>query len=1128
MPGKNVPPVPPIVINPNPIGGVGVLPPVPPPAPFQPVGPPPPPPHAHMPDPLPPAPQSPVGGVNGNGPLPAPPAAPLNNQQVAQQAPLSLASELQFEANLRDETTDVRACVEKAAALKDPNTGKLAPFSLKWDLLTDLPNKPHSEYTGAELLQAKFAVSSFLAANSPAVFSKEVLSRISPAALFLGAEGSGKSSTVAGIIGRALTFTASEEARQDIVIANPVGTRCPTKLTIRRSTDTTLLSGDSVRLSGLSSVLDSTILSPQQASEHVAAHMESLRNRPPGISHDPITVSVEASKAPLPLICFDLPGMVNIGGKEGPEFAKASHDLTEQMVRQWIFNPSSTSRAFAVTSSKQQMKFNGYLHFLLDEADGHGRRNLSDRVTWVVTGIELMTDELKKRMLAIDSDDKLKGFLLRHLADTVKERTHGKQWPSTFFLVCNADMEERTGLTTEQRYAKVKENIAAEIAAEPDSRTGRFLQLLRDQRETYTQHMEPNAKAAADSAWKQWETEHIGLRALQSFVHEVSLKDATHELEFARNFLVACMQHVKKDLEAAQRLLDAVGPQADVNATLEDIVMSMKDLLYYIVLQKTIPADPNRRHTLPTDSETEDLMNTDLYATLLKEDAAGLIKFPDVLTAAEEDYLYGKVNPSNPGADRDDGRRAQIPERLKRFLTNFHIRIALCAPKKETERSLARHMGQAAVGMQATGLQGHLVTCVDRFVRDILDGQAKQYVEGGMARIMNSAVDLTIKLLQRQQRYKQYLIKDDTPTQFNKDLVRYAEKHFTGAVTSEVDKMCSAAAASISTPLLPQFPQHFRLTAVLLPRNSKFVRKFFTDRNDVREARALRDEWKTATLVKELVNGTLKTADGNDEEFSHWDWLDKPESRKVLVDVVNEVMREQSASDTLLGHTAYNNTATQEDADAFNHCLLLHTRAIIVQYSFQMRVLLPKTYLSLQEDSFLTSTAIKDNFLKFIQTETEEQKMDKKLRDILVAAEIPLKTTLVMQAANGGPSMATPLPTRPSTPLPLSPTLSPSETTSGIKSTSYLNNRAEGVNGIQSSDSTQPVVPPAPVTLATFYKDEVAIDPRVEHQNQLNAHAITIAPLTLHAGAMIGLVEAVGGTVGAQKLLDAINHETRA
>ena len=1038
-------------------------------------------------------------------------------------APASrLAGALRYEAGSGDVTRWLQQSVDKAAQLKP------TPYKLQWKELEALPKKPPSEYTGAELLQAKYAVSAFLAANSPSVFSKEVLSRVSPAALFLGAEGSGKSSTVAGILGRALTFTASDSARQDATLANSVGTRCPTKLTIRRATDPTQITGDVVRVTGVQGVPDSTILTPQETARRVAEHMDSLRF-PPGVSAEPITVAVEASVAPLPLVCFDLPGMVGEDHREGGLFSQATHALTRDMVDQWVLNPASSSRAFAVTSTKQPLRLGSYLNLLLDPPAEDGRRYLSNRVTWVVTGIELTNQDENKRLAAIDSDDKLKEYLMRSLVDTVKERTVGKQWPATFFLVANADMEEGVpGLTPEQRYQKVKDNIANEIKADnvrADSpvRTSEFLYRIRQQRATYIQHLAPAAQDLANTAWAEWERAHIGLGALQSFVHEVSLKDAARELEFARDFLVACKQAMQSDLEQSQRLLLSVGKQPDTNALLEEIVMAMKDLFYYVVSHKSMPAEQPATHLLPSASDKEELMRTQQYATLLKEDAGALVKFPDNLSAAEDEYLYSKVNPVNAGADQDSGRRPQILERLKRFLTNFHIRVALCAPEKETPSSLQFHTGQAAAGTQASGLEGYLVRQVDRFVSDILGGKARQYVGAGMERIMDSAVDLSLKLLQKQPRYRQYLIQNSTPTKFNKDLERYAHEYFTGAVTRQVHEMCTAAAHSISTPLLPQFPLHFRLAAVLMPRDSAFVRSFVADHNNVSRERTARDVWPSARLVKNLVNATTALGDTNtDAAFEHWDWLDDADSRKQLVDVVSAVMREQAASSTLLGLTQFNDTVTPDDARAFNHCLLLHTRAIIVQYSFQMRVLLPKTYRSLQTDAFLTSTAIKSEFLQFVQRETEQDRLDREVRDRLrkeAADDVTVVDGLLptkqpagqLHTSNGGPGIVSPAPTRPSSPLPLDSTDKSSRQAASPQGGGGELNHATG----------------APVTLASYYKDDVPVDPSIEYSTQVQSHTATFVPLRARARQLLELVSVVGGAEGEQKLLEAINEQTR-
>ena len=374
-------------------------------------------------------------------------------EPTARQPSGQLSGELSAPSAVRSPDSFIAECVKQAAKNN---------FVLNWDAMKALPPKFVSEYDEDELLQAKFQVSDFLLSNRGSVFSEDVISNVSPAAIVLGGEGSGKSSTVAGIIGRPVTFTAPQTEREDVEYRNSVGSRCPTKITVTRvkqlEDDVITVRGldRSVVVPGVQGSLEGAVLTPLQASDAVQQHMLHIwRTRTPGISSEPISLTIKTSQSLLPLTCFDMPGMVGFDHREKEPFSRASEKLTADLVREWVFNGTG-SRAFAVISAPQQLKSGNWIQATI--VDG---QFISDKVAWVLTHVDKM--DMEPLRSSVD-DTQLENRLLGVMSGSVVDSTRKKTWPDKFFLVCNADMKDsKRGVTAAERYMLAQEEIYKEV-----------------------------------------------------------------------------------------------------------------------------------------------------------------------------------------------------------------------------------------------------------------------------------------------------------------------------------------------------------------------------------------------------------------------------------------------------------------------------------------------------------------------------------------------------------------------------------------------------------------------------------------------------------------------------------------
>ena len=805
----------------------------------------------------------------------------------------------------------------------------------------------------------------FMLAN-PDVFSADLMSQVSPAALFIGSEGSGKSSTVAGVIGRGITFTANADARENKETLNSVGTRAPTKITV--SHDSTAVGSDSITLKGLKPAvalpnlrlpagtrsLDVVALTPEQAANAMQQHMglvlhDNRAQGKPGIDSAPVVVNIRTPKFVLPLTCFDLPGMVNKDHTELAPFSEASQALSGAMLQQWVLNPNSNSRAFAVTSTKQEFKFNDYLSLLEDDST----QFISDKVAFVLTGVDLPNYML--RLKDATDDEHLYKLLLAPFSGSITSRLPNNSWPTHFFLVCNAGMEEKEADVV-RRYAKVQDNIQEEVSLAEGSRTALFIAAVDGIRDGYRQQYDVETLTQKDIDWEQWKAKHIGIAALRRFVSGISVQEGGRELHFMHAFCSRCYDALKQEIFKVNKLIDDVGIAPSDDLMIGQLVQAVRDTFHYVLTGGSVPETPRsseRTYPMPSTALITESLNA--RPTLLQDDTKELSVFPSDIGTADS-FIHEQMLPpastTGPEQDRDDGRRSKILVRLWRFLVNFHCRIALCAPKPATRRELALAVNQGNPRMVKQDLETPLIDRIQLFVKQTLQSQSVDYVAAGMEHIIDSAVDATLSILLLVPDYQPYLMAGVAPavdskhSQLYDDLRAFAHAKWTKAVTTKVRVMCQSAAESIATPIIPQFPNHFRLASVILPRDNNFVKRLLTDHNDMNRSRAKRDQWTGATLLKTRISNALNPEDVKEDNevkaWRAWDWLSTDDSKKMLISMVIPILSDQSL-DVVMSHTGSLRGPTADDVDAFNHQLLCLTRAIIMQYGFQTQITLPKT-----------------------------------------------------------------------------------------------------------------------------------------------------------------------------------------
>ena len=559
--------------------------------------------------------------------------------------------------------------------------------------------------------------------------------------------------------------------------------------------------------------------------------------------------------------------------------------------------------------------------------------------------------------------------------------------------------------------------------------------------------------AQQDQWWEKFKREHIGLATLIQYVSEITVQDASREMRFVHNFCRECYRQLSDKLDTVQKLIDDVGQVPPAEKMLGKIVLALRDTFYSVLTGQRLPVrdsanEPLRHYPLPKYADLEAILES--RPTLLEEDVEGLPMFPENVGSVEK-YVYELLLGSDKRAQGEDGRRSQVDIRLWRFLLNFHLRIALCTPKPATAAVLKNKVHFLSRKTQLVGLGGYLENQIESFIDDILKKQAKEYVKEGMRKIMTSAVDTAIEVLKTVPAYQPYLLgggrqhsqpqqpqpqpktqpqlqsgqtmpggvklppsasgvpgtnnsslsgnKDGKSAPLEKtiressalcaDLRAFAIHKWVNHVTNEVDRLCEAAASSIASPIIPQFPTHFRLASVLLPRNESYVAMLLEQNSALKADRATRNNWAGAALIKSRIEAQLKVETRSADQatlWKKWDWLEDDDSRKMLMSLLLPILDDQSREHDM-GNLGRVSIMQQSDVDDFNHQLLCQTRSIIVQYSFQTRVLLPKTYDELTMDSFLHSTeGTILEFADFALKEQQKRQKDSKRREATAAS----------------------------------------------------------------------------------------------------------------------------------------------
>jgi len=205
---------------------------------------------------------------------------------------------------------------------------------------------------------------------------------------------------------------------------------------------------------------------------------------------------------------------------------------------------------------------------------------------------------------------------------------------------------------------------------------------------------------------------------------------------------------------------------------------------------------------------------------------------------------------------------------------------------------------------------------------------------------------------------------------FEADLRAFLQCVWRDSIAAKIRKQCRAAAAAVSSPIIPCSPELVRLASDLLPKNEEFSKEFYQKRTDISAPSQLLDQAIQKIAFLAHFKKPARADSVPEAEVKSFEWLKTPKDKMNLIELLAPVLTSQDNANTVVRSKTMNQTSEME-VSSVNNVYLLNVRSVVIMFCIQALLLLPKTYHAYTEPSFLT-TRLADQFFLFLNQKNQK------------------------------------------------------------------------------------------------------------------------------------------------------------